>query len=104
MDTSELEMPSVILHATQFTFTVGVTAFLYQPKAWGFSLVGIVYRDWKDRLRSGRLIRTSNVREFDDEHGYLIAITESGSRYVLVEPAPQTDAPLWGESIDPTAH
>jgi len=104
MDALELEMPIGILQAAQLTFTGGVTAFLYQPNVWGFSLVGVVYRDWKDRFRSGRLIRTSNVSEFDHEHGYLIAITGSGSRYVLVDPALQPTSPLWGELIDPTAH
>lgn len=104
MDTPGLEMPSLVLDATQLTFTGGVTAFLYQPKVWGFCLIGIVYRDWKDRVRSGRLIRTSNVREFDDEHGYLIAVTESGSRYVLIDSDLQPHSPLWGEPIDPTAH
>lgn len=104
MDASELEIPSVVLHAAQLTFTGGVTAFLYQPSVWGFGLVGIVYGDWKDRFRSGRLIRTSNVREFDEEHGYLIAITENGSRYVLVDPVPQLDIPLSGESINPNVH
>jgi hypothetical protein len=104
MDASELKLPSLVMHAMQLTFTGGVTAFLYRPKVWGFGLVGAVYCDWKDRFRSGRLIRTSNVREFDNEHGYLIAITESGSRYVLVDPYLQLDSPLWGESVDPTAH
>lgn len=104
MDALELEIPSLVLRATKFTFTGGVTAFLYQPKVFGFCLVGILYRDWKHRFRSGRVIRTSNVREFDDQHGYLIAITESGSRYVLIDPDLQPNSPPWGESVNPTAH
>ncbi len=104
MDVPELEMPSLVLQATRLTFTGGVTAFLYRPEVWGFCLIGIVYRDWKDRFRSGRHIRTSSIREFEQEHGYLIAITESGSRYVLVDPDLQPDPLLLRESIYPTAH
>lgn len=104
MDCPELEVPSLVLHAARLTFTGGVTAFLYHPEVLGFCLVGIVYRDWKDRFRSGRYIRTSSVREFEREHGYLIAITESGSRYVLVDPYLRIDSLQRRESIDPTTH
>lgn len=104
MGCPELEVPDLVLQAARLTFTGGVTAFLYQPEVWGFCLVGIVYRDWKDRFRNGRLIRTSSVREFEHEHGYLIAITESGSRYVLVDPYLRPDSLQRRESIDPTTH
>lgn len=86
MPEGELRIPEAVEAATLLQFTGGVTAFLYEPRMYGFSLVGMVYKDRKDRFRSGRLIRTSDITELLDEHGYLIALTISGSRYVLVDP------------------
>lgn len=80
------QIPEAVVDATAYCFTKGATALLYRPQVYGFTLVGLVYQDWKDRFKNGRLIRTSIVREFDDEHGYLIAVTLTGSRYVLIEP------------------
>ncbi|WP_122358315.1 hypothetical protein [Pseudomonas coronafaciens] len=85
MDSYEAGTPTEVLAATQLRFMGGVTAFLYQPRVWGFSLIGTVYYDSKDRFRTGWLIRTSDVCEFQDEHGYVVAVTATGSRYVLVE-------------------
>ena len=86
MDSIPGYIPSLIAEASRLSFQEGVTGYLYQPQVWGFCLVGVVYFDSKDRFRTGRLIRTSDVRQFDEEHGYLIAVTTSGSRYVLVDP------------------
>lgn len=84
MDSNEPGIPTEVLVASQLSFLGGVTAFLYEPQIWCFTLIGTVYHDSKDRFRTGRLIRTSDVREFNEEHGYLIAVTVTGSRYVLI--------------------
>lgn len=86
---SEPVVPRDVLEASRINFGRAITAFLHQPEVEGFSLVGRVYFDHKDRFKSGRLIRTSNVIEFIDIADYLIAITLTGSAYVLI--APQCD-------------
>lgn len=84
MKSAEIEIPALVLEAYELSFPGGVTGYLYQPQVWGFCLIGHVFFDSKDRFKTGRLIRTSPVREFHDEQGYLIAVTSSGSRYVLI--------------------
>ncbi|PBK51302.1 hypothetical protein BUE60_17810 [Pseudomonas syringae pv. actinidiae] len=91
MESQDLKIPDDVHAASQCHFTGGVTGFLHRPQVWGFCLVGRVYHDGKGRFKSGRLIRTSNVCEFHEELGYLIALTATGSRYVLVDVDPQTD-------------
>jgi hypothetical protein len=86
MNSETRNIPDAVADATTHCFTKGATAFIHRPQVEGFSLVGLVYQDWKDRFKNGRLIRTSIVRDFDHEHGYLIAVTLTGSRYVLIEP------------------
>ncbi|WP_296258862.1 MULTISPECIES: hypothetical protein [unclassified Pseudomonas] len=82
-------VPNEVLEASRINFGRAITAFLYQPLIEGFSLVGRVYFDQKDRFKSGRLIRTSNIIEFIDIADFLVAITLTGSAYVLI--APQCD-------------
>jgi len=101
VDSPSIEIPSLVIAASQLIFTGGVTGYLYQPQVWSFCLVGRVYFDSKDRFRSGRLIRTSNVLEFHDEHGYLVAVTTSGSRYVLIDPDMNPDLSDRDEPLDP---
>lgn len=73
-----------------------ITAFLYCPELLGFSLVGRVYYDQKERFQTGHLIRTSDILEFIEEGGYWLAITATSSSYVLLaEDGPWT--PLTGD-------
>ena len=83
---SEPIVPIEVLDASRINFGRAITAFLHQPVIEGFSLVGRVYFDRKDRFKSGRLIRTSNVVEFIEVAEYLVAITLTGSCYVLIAP------------------
>lgn len=77
-------VPRAVLEAARISFELGITAYLFDPQLVGFCLEGTIYRDSKDRFQSGRLIRTSAVMEFEMCRGYVIAVTWSGSRYVLV--------------------
>lgn len=101
MSTSESEIPTPVLEASHLSFFGGVTGYLYQPQVWGFCLIGHVFFDSKDRFRTGRLIRTSSVLEFHDEQGYLIAVTTSGSRYVLIDVDVTLDLSDRDEPFDP---
>ncbi|WP_176560709.1 hypothetical protein [Pseudomonas sp. ICMP 561] len=85
MQKNDVEIPNLVMVACQLTFTGSVTAFLYQPQRLSLSLVGTAYFDRKDRFKNGRMIRTSDVQGYEEEHGYLIATTLSGSQYVLVD-------------------
>lgn len=101
MRTPESEIPTPVLEASHLSFLGGVTGYLYQPQVWGFCLIGHVFFDSKDRFKTGRLIRTSSVREFHDEQGYLIAVTTSGSRYVLIDVDVTLDLSDRDEPFDP---
>ena len=79
-------VPIEVLAASRISFGRAITAYLYQPEIEGFSLVGRVYFDHKDRFRNGRLIRTSDVLEFVEIADHLVAITLAGSAYVLIAP------------------
>lgn len=79
-------IPVEVAEAALINFGVAVTAYLHQPEIMGFSLVGRVYFDHKDRFANGRLIRTSNIVEFSVRSGYLLAFTLTQSAYVLVTP------------------
>jgi len=93
--TPNLNLPNAVLEASHIHFGRAITAFLHQPEIEGFSLVGRVYFDHKDRFKSGRLIRTSDVLEFIEIADYLVAITCTGSAYVLIDPqCKQLTSPL----------
>ena len=77
-------LPRAVLEAATISFELGITAYLFEPELVGFCLDGTIYLDRKDRFQSGRLIRTSAVMEFETCGGYVVAVTWSGSRYVLV--------------------
>lgn len=80
--------PQEVIEASRIEFGVAVTAYLNQPEIVGFSLVGRVYFDHKDRFLNGRLIRTSDVSKFVERCGFLMAITLTQSVYVLIAPDP----------------
>lgn len=77
-------VPGAVLEAATTNFELGITAYLFQPQLVGVCFEGTIYLDRKDRFQSGRLIRTSAVMEFETCGGYVVAVTWSGSRYVLV--------------------
>lgn len=79
-------VPIEVLAASRISFGRAITAYLHRPEIEGFSLVGRVYFDHKDRFRNGRLIRTSDVLEFVEIADHLVAITLTGSAYVLIAP------------------
>lgn len=78
--------PQEVIEASWIDFGVAVTAYLNQPEVMGFSLVGRIYFDHKDRFLNGRLVRTSDVSEFVERCGFLLAITRTQSVYVLICP------------------
>lgn len=80
--------PQEVIEASRIEFGVAVTAYLNQPEIVSFSLVGRVYFDHKDRFLNGRLIRTSDVSEFAESRGFLLALTLTQSVYVLIAPDP----------------
>lgn len=77
-------LPGAVLEAETISFELGITAYLFEPQLVCFCLEGTIYLDRKDRFQSGRLIRTSAVMEFETCGGYVVAVTWSASRYVLV--------------------
>lgn len=77
-------VPGAVLEAATISFELGITGYLFEPQLVGFCLEGTIYLDRKDRFQSGRLIRTSAVVGFEMCTGYVVAVTRSGSRYVLV--------------------
>ncbi|RMV99639.1 hypothetical protein ALP03_200197 [Pseudomonas amygdali pv. tabaci] len=78
--------PQEVIDASRIDFGVAVTGYLHQAEMEGLSLVGRIYFDDKDRFRNGRLIRTSDVSEFRERHGLLLAVTLTRSVYVLICP------------------
>lgn len=84
--TSGQNVPVEVSDASLINFRRAITAFLHQPEIEGFSLIGRVYFDHKDRFKNGRLIRTSDVVEFVEIADHLVAITLNGSAYVLIAP------------------
>ncbi|WP_122429437.1 hypothetical protein [Pseudomonas viridiflava] len=82
--TAPASIPAAVRAAAAMSFSIGITAFLFSPELQGFHLVGRVFFDHKDRFKTGRLIRTSSVTEFIEINGYVVALTFSGSVYVLV--------------------
>lgn len=79
-----MNVPRSVEEAVEFNFGIAITGFLYQPALYGFCFEGVVYFDQKSRFASGRLIRTSAVSDFLKIAGYWIALTSTGSAYVLV--------------------
>ncbi|MCF5164794.1 hypothetical protein GIW45_12120 [Pseudomonas congelans] len=85
--TSNQNVPVEVSDATLINFGHAITAFLHQPEIEGFSLVGRVYFDHKNRFENGRLIRTSDIVEFAEIANHFVAITLTGSAYVLIAPS-----------------
>jgi hypothetical protein len=92
---SEATIPTEVLEVSRINFGRAITAYLHQPEIEGFCLVGRVYLDSKDRFHDGRLIRTSNILEFVEVADYLVAITLTGSAYVLIAPDCDLLTPPW---------
>ncbi|WP_050577308.1 hypothetical protein [Pseudomonas cremoricolorata] len=82
-------VPIQVTDAKRAHFNIGITAFLFCPEVEGFMLTGIVYFDQKNRFKDGRRIRTSMIVEFVDQGGYSVALTSTGSAYVLVPQSPE---------------
>lgn len=79
----DVNLPQSLVQACRIEFDVPVTGYLLdaRPRYGGYRAA--IFFDSLGRFEDGD---TSTVREFDDEHGYLIAVTLTGSRYVLIEP------------------
>lgn len=80
----EMNVPRSVEEAAKINFGIAITGYLYRPQLYGFCFEGVVYFDQKARFASGRLIRTSVVSNFLEIAGYWIAVTSTGSTYVLV--------------------
>ena len=85
---TNVKVPPKIMDALQVDFGVAITGYINEPEIVDFSLVGRIYFDHKDRFLNGRLIRTSDVSEFLERSGYLLAFTLTQSVYVLIAPDP----------------
>ncbi|MCH5549466.1 hypothetical protein L6227_09215 [Pseudomonas syringae pv. syringae] len=83
---TNVKVPPKVMDALQVDFGVAVTGYINKPEIVDFSLVGRIYFDHKDRFLNGRLIRTSDVSEFLERSGYLLAFTLTQSVYVLIAP------------------
>jgi hypothetical protein len=90
----DAEIPGDVVNSTRLNFGIGITAYLHHSEVCGFSLTGRVYFDRKDRFQNGRLIRTSDVLEFVEIAEHLVAVTLTGSTYVLIAPGCEMLAPL----------
>ena len=82
----EVKIPEEVTEASRIDFGVVVTGYLHQSEMLDVSLVGRIFLDNEDRFANGRLIRTSDVSEFVERSGYLLAFTLTQSAYVLVCP------------------
>ncbi len=82
------QVPMQVADAERVNFNTGVTAYLFLPEIEGFALKGYVYFDQKERFKNGRRIRTSMIVEFIEQTGYVVALTFTGSAYVLVSSRP----------------
>lgn len=82
--TSQVAVPSAVREAASTNFPMAITGYLFAPELEGFCLMGRIFFDQKERFKTGRLIRTSAVKEFSEHGGYMVAATWSGSVYVLV--------------------
>lgn len=80
------DVPMAVVDAAQINFGLAVTSYLLHAEVLGFSLVGRVYLDHKDRFENGCFIRTSDIFEFAVRYSYLLAFTLTGSTYVLIHP------------------
>lgn len=101
--TEHCARPPSLAQAALVEFDILITAFLYQPELDGFSLVGNIYCDRREKFADGRLIRTSTVLEFLECSGYHIASTFSGSRYVLLSAGGANVSDLLSRRLDGNA-
>ncbi|KWS09532.1 hypothetical protein AL065_07245 [Pseudomonas amygdali pv. ulmi] len=83
---TNVKVPPKVMDALLVDFGVAITGYINEPEIVDFSLVGRIYFDHKDRFLNGRLIRTSDVSEFVERCGFLLAITLTQSIYVLICP------------------
>lgn len=83
---TNVKVPPKVMDALQVDFGVAITGYINEPEIVDFSLVGRIYFDHKDRFLNGRLIRTSDVSEFMESRGFLLALTLTQSVYVLIAP------------------
>lgn len=79
-----VDWPPQVLAAAALKFTTPVGAFLWMPEVEFPCLVGRVFMDLSSRFQDGRMIRTSQIIRLQEERGWTIAITFSGSYYLLV--------------------
>ncbi|MDU8608721.1 MULTISPECIES: hypothetical protein [Pseudomonas syringae group] len=80
-----VDWPAKVLAAAAIKFEAPVAAFLWKPQVDHPCLIGRVYMDLSGRFQDGRLIRTSRIIGTTEEQGWTIAITLSGSCYLLIQ-------------------
>lgn len=81
---SFVDWPRQVRAAAALKFTTPVGAFLWLPEVQFPCLVGQVFMDLSGRFQDGRLIRTSQIIRLQEERGWTIAVTFSGSYYLLI--------------------
>lgn len=80
-----VDWPAKVLGAAAIKFKAPVSAFLWKPEVDHPCLIGRVYMDLSGRFQDGRLIRTSRIMGVTEEQGWTIAVTFSGSHYLLIQ-------------------
>lgn len=76
--------PASLIEATKLTFEKKISGYLLDARPVGAGFKAAIFFDIHNQSDNGDTIVTDDVGAMEEEHGYSLAITASGDRYVIV--------------------
>ncbi|KTB94083.1 hypothetical protein AO073_11065 [Pseudomonas syringae ICMP 11293] len=76
--------PAQLIQATKVAFSSEISGYLLDARPVGAGFKGAMFFDIHQRSGNGDTVITDDIANMEDEHGYSIAVTVRGERYVIV--------------------
>jgi len=76
--------PESLLKATRVTFHGQISGYLLDARPVGLGFKAAMFFDIHQRAENGDTVFTEDLAAMEEQHGYSIAVTTAGDRYVIV--------------------
>lgn len=74
----------MLIQATKVTFNGQISGYLLDARPVGEGLKGAMFFDIHLRSENGDTVITDDLAKMEQQHGYSVAVTVRGERYVIV--------------------
>lgn len=76
--------PALLIQATKVAFQGRISGYLLDARPVGAAFKAAMFFDIHQRSENGDTVVTDDLAAIEEEHGYSIALTVRGERYVIV--------------------